>query len=62
MLRTFAASQAIGVRALLVHAIDEHARAFYLRHGLAPSVSDPLHRMILMKDIAAALNAASHGT
>jgi len=62
MLRTFASSQVIGVRAMLVHAIDEHARAFYLRHGFEPSVSDPLHLMILIKDIAAALNAASHGT
>ena len=62
MLRAFAASEAIGVRAMLVHAIDDHARAFYLRHGFEPSVSDSLHLMLLIKDIAAALNAASHGT
>jgi hypothetical protein len=31
MLRTLAASEAIGVRAQLVHAIDEEARALYLR-------------------------------
>lgn len=59
MLRTLAASEAIGVRALLVHAIDEEARAFYLRHGLKPSPSDRLHLMILIKDIAAAVGATS---
>jgi GNAT superfamily N-acetyltransferase len=59
MLRTLAAAQTIGVRAMLVHAIDEEARAFYLRHGLEPSPSDPLHLMILIKDIATALDMAS---
>jgi GNAT superfamily N-acetyltransferase len=57
MLRTLASSDTIGVRALLVHAVDENARAFYLRHGLEPSPTDRLHRMILIKDIAAAVAA-----
>jgi GNAT superfamily N-acetyltransferase len=61
MLRTFAASETIGVRAMLVHAIDDEARSFYLRHGLEASPTDPLHLMILVKDIAAALGAASSG-
>jgi GNAT superfamily N-acetyltransferase len=59
MARTLAASTAIGVRAMLVHAIDDDARAFYRRHGLESSPTDPLHLMILIKDIAAALNAAA---
>jgi GNAT superfamily N-acetyltransferase len=42
MLRTLAASEAIGVRTLLVDAIDEEVRAFYLRHGLEPSPTDRL--------------------
>jgi GNAT superfamily N-acetyltransferase len=58
ILRTLAASETIGVRALLVHAIDEDARAFYVRHGSEPSPTDPLHLMILVKDIAASLEAA----
>jgi GNAT superfamily N-acetyltransferase len=58
MMRTLAASGTVGVRAMLVHAIDQHARAFYLRYGLEPSPTDPLHLMILIKDIAAALDAA----
>jgi GNAT superfamily N-acetyltransferase len=54
MTRALAASESIGVRAMLVHAIDEDARAFYRHHGLEPSPTDPLHLMILIKDIAAA--------
>jgi GNAT superfamily N-acetyltransferase len=61
MMRTLAASKTIGVRAMLVHAFDEEARAFYLRHGLEPSATDPLHLMILIKDIAKAVDAASKG-
>jgi GNAT superfamily N-acetyltransferase len=59
MLRTLAASEAIGVRAMLVHAIDDDARRFYLGHGLEPSPTDRLHLMILIEDIAAALAGAS---
>jgi hypothetical protein len=60
MTRTLAASETIGVRAMLVHAIDNEAREFYIRHGLEPSPTDPLHLMILIKDLAAALDAATH--
>jgi GNAT superfamily N-acetyltransferase len=59
MTRTLAASQTIGVRAMLVHGIDEDARAFYVGHGLEPSPTDQLHLMIVIKDIAAALDAAT---
>jgi GNAT superfamily N-acetyltransferase len=59
MMRTLAASETIGVRAMLVHAIDQDARAFYHHHGLEPAPTDPLHLMILIKDIAAAVDAAS---
>lgn len=59
MTRTLAAADTIGVRAMLVHATDDTARAFYLRHGLEPSPTDPLHLMILIKDIAAALAASN---
>lgn len=58
MTRTLAASETIGVRAMLVHAIDENAREFYIRHGLEPSPTDPLHLMILIKDIVVAIDAA----
>ncbi|MDQ6775351.1 MAG: GNAT family N-acetyltransferase [Actinomycetota bacterium] len=58
MSRTMTAGETIGVRALLVHAIDNPARDVYLRHGLEASPTDPLHLMILIKDIAVAVAAA----
>jgi GNAT superfamily N-acetyltransferase len=60
MTRTLAAAHTIGMHAMLVHATDDTARASYLRHGLESSPTDPLHLMILIKDIASALAAAAH--
>lgn len=60
MTRTLSASETIGVRAMLVHAIDYETSRFYRRHGLEPSPTDELHLMILIKDIVASLNAALH--
>ena len=43
----------IGCRGLLVHAESDQARHFYLHlvPGFAPSPTDPLHLVLLMKDI-----------
>ena len=43
----------IGCRGLLVHAESDQARAFYLHlvPGFEPSPTDPLHLVLLMKDI-----------
>jgi GNAT superfamily N-acetyltransferase len=49
--RTLAAANVIGVRAILVHAKDDAAAAFYRRFGFAPSPTDPLHLMLLIKDL-----------
>ena len=57
MLRTLTAAETIGGRAMLVHAQDEEARRFYLKHGLEPSPTDPLHLMILLKDLAASITS-----
>ena len=62
MRRTLTASETVGVRAMLVHAIDDEARGFYLRHGLEPSPTDPMHLMVLIKDIVKALDAARRGS
>jgi GNAT superfamily N-acetyltransferase len=62
MVRTLAASKTIGVRAMLVHAINPSARDFYVHHGFESSPTDPLHLIILIKDIAAAIDAAGAGT
>jgi len=58
MTRTAAAAGRFGIRALLMHALHDEARAFYLRHGLEPSPTDDLHLMILVKDVRAAIEAA----
>lgn len=55
MSRSLAAAESIGVRALLVHAKDESARAFYMRFGFVASPTDPLHLLLLMKDLRASL-------
>jgi GNAT superfamily N-acetyltransferase len=53
LLRTAQAAEIVGVRALLVHAIDEEARRFYLHFNFEPSLVDPMHLMLLIKDIRA---------
>ena len=54
MIRTAHAAQIAGIRAMVVHAKDEPARAFYAHFGFQPSPSDPLHLFMLVKDIARA--------
>lgn len=49
--RTLHVADVIGVRALAVHAKDEHAAAFYRHFGFAPSPTDPRHLFMLVKDI-----------
>jgi GNAT superfamily N-acetyltransferase len=56
LLRAVQASDVIGCRAVLVHAKDDAARAFYQRFGFEPSPTDPLHLYLLMKVIKAILN------
>ncbi len=50
-LRTLQAADIAGIRALVVHAKDETARRFYEHFGFAPSVTDPMHLFLLIKDI-----------
>ncbi len=56
MLRTVAVSNEVGIRALLVHAIDDSARAFYTRFGFEPSPTDRHNLQIIIKDIQASLD------
>lgn len=50
-LRTLNAAKLIGARAVLVHARDQAAAALYQRLGFSPSATDPLHLMVLIKDL-----------
>jgi GNAT superfamily N-acetyltransferase len=50
VLRALFAGEAIGVRAILVHAISEAAKAFYERHGFRVSPVEPLTLMITLAE------------
>lgn len=56
LLRSAGAADIIGARAVLVHAIDDHAAAFYRRFGFEPSPMSDRHLMLLMKDLRASLS------
>lgn len=49
--RSVSAADVIGARAVLVHAKGERARSFYARYGFESSPTDPLHLVLLMKDV-----------
>lgn len=51
LLRCAQAAEIVGGRALLCHAIDENAKAFYLKHGFVQSPIEPLNVMLGLKDI-----------
>jgi GNAT superfamily N-acetyltransferase len=57
MLRTLQAAEIAGLRAILVHAKDDEARAFYEHFDFVASPTDPYHLMLLIKDVRAALGA-----
>jgi predicted N-acetyltransferase YhbS len=53
MARILEAGDLIGIRALLVHAIDEHARDWYVQFGFERSPTNPLQLLLLIKDLRA---------
>ena len=53
--RVIHAAEGIGIRGLLVHAVSEEAKAFYLRLGLDQSPLDPMTLMTTVADLQAAL-------
>lgn len=57
--RAAVAADIIGCRAIMVHAKDERASAFYQRFGFEPSPSDPFRMFLLMKDLKASLGISS---
>ena len=55
LLRCVEAAEAIGARALLVHAKHDAAKSWYLQFGFEESPTDPLHLLMLLKDVRAFL-------
>jgi GNAT superfamily N-acetyltransferase len=59
MLRTLNAAESMRIRVLLVHAINEDARAFYERHGFEVSPVDEMNLQLVVKDLRASLDRGS---
>ena len=55
VLRTMQAAEIAGIRAVLVHAISDDAKAFYERAGFVESPLDPMTLMVTIRDAARAL-------
>lgn len=53
--RVEAAADIVGVRAVMVHAIDDQARQFYQHFDFDPSPVDPFQLLLLLKDIRKAI-------
>ncbi len=49
----------VGIRAVLVHAIDDAARRFYLHFGFEESPVDAYQLLLLLKDLRRAIRGAS---
>ena len=58
-MRRAAAAEMVGMRLLLVHALNEDARAFDERFGLQRSPTDRMNLQLKMKDLRASLAAAA---
>lgn len=48
--RTLAAAEIIGARAILAHAISSDAKAFYEKHGFRPSPIEPMTLMVTIEE------------
>lgn len=55
LLRCVEAAEAIGARVLLVHAKHDAAKAWYVQYDFEESPTDPLHLLMLLKDVRAFL-------
>ncbi|MGA7564430.1 MAG: GNAT family N-acetyltransferase [Desulfobaccales bacterium] len=53
------AADSIGIRGIVVHAISEQAKAFYLALGFEPSPLDPMTLMVTLSDLRAILGPPS---
>lgn len=53
VLRVAAAAREVGVAAMLVHALHDRAKAFYVAAGFEPSPVDPMVLILRIKDINA---------
>lgn len=57
LLRVIAISRQAGVKAMMLHALTEEAKSFYIRQGFLESPTNEMTLMIPLKDAIAHLNA-----
>lgn len=57
MLRAVSVSDEVGMRLLLAHALNDSARAFYMRFGFEESPTDPMNLQVIIKDIKASIES-----
>ncbi|EOK0849810.1 GNAT family N-acetyltransferase [Escherichia coli] len=50
-LRVIQVAETIGIRGMLVHALSDEARYFYLKEGFEPSPMDPMMLMVTSGDL-----------
>jgi predicted N-acetyltransferase YhbS len=50
------AADAIGIRGIVVHAISQEAKQFYVALGFDPSPREPMTLMVTLSDVLAALS------
>ncbi len=58
MSRAVSVAEQAGIRLLLVHAVNNEARAFYERFGFEASPTDAMNLQLLIKDIRLALDSS----
>lgn len=61
MRRSVRAADEVGIRAVLVHALDEQAAGFYRRFGFQPLVDDDLTLMARIAELRAAATSPAMG-
>jgi GNAT superfamily N-acetyltransferase len=55
-LRVAHAADAIGIRGILVHAISEEAKNFYVKLGFDPSPREPMTLMVTLSDVRSVIS------
>jgi len=55
-MRVVGAADAIGIRGMVVHAISEEAKKFYLALGFDSSPLEPMMLMVTLSDLRAILS------
>jgi GNAT superfamily N-acetyltransferase len=53
--RVVQAADTIGIRGIIVHALSEEARSFYIALGFDPSPADPMTLLVTLRDLSRAL-------